>query len=340
MEAKGVREGLEEILGYIDAQASLAKIIRILTFMDDGSWVSLKPIFEALPKLVETLAREQGNDEEGKTECNYSTARLADLMDLRSKGQISDHFLEKLIIERQSVWPYTQYIAEPFRNSPQTFGALMLIAKYFRFRLKNDLGAEAVNWSKRLGEPKFTESSNKLLDSYPFLMPVVFSGGVKLSKPEFYWQFFGGVPALTQNAIKSKLFKAAFEKWPLADNFAFCPLATREADNEGKELWLEGRTWTEQLRELDHLRCKFFPMTVRFATLPELMWLDLSMHEANGRSPMGIWSFRCENPEDPQGCITYGGVCEYGAEIKESKPDSDCERVMPLFIPNEINVKK
>jgi hypothetical protein len=76
-----------------------------------------------------------------------------------------------------------------------------------------------------------------------------------------------------------------------------------------------------------------FGLEMRYATLPELMFLDLSYRLATGNSPMEIGSFRCEHPKSNHLCLRYGHIDQNGAQIEvEDKPDEWEEEVLPLLI--------
>ena len=71
------------------------------------------------------------------------------------------------------------------------------------------------------------------------------------------------------------------------------------------------------------------------------MYLDLSWRLATGHSPMEISRFRCEHPEDPDKCLTYGSVDQLGAVIEVDRdPSRHYLPVLLLFIPPVEHPKK
>jgi hypothetical protein len=251
------------------------------------------------------------------------------------KGEMSYRSLDNLAYEHSTIVVAAHYLPEWLQNSPAVWGALALIHRAHRMRLI-DLNSEAISWSSKFGEPEINKSVGELERDYPFLTRVAFESGINLAKPELYEQFFGQTPGLRKFATPDdeELFGKACEKWPLEDTFGFCPLPVWKADHSGETLWFEEYNWPEQKNELLRLQRRYPGVTVRFATMPELMFLDLSMRLiTGGESPVGIESFRCEYPDDPSKCLKYGGVGDYGAVAEVDKnPDKEHYPVLPLFI--------
>ncbi|MFH1583150.1 MAG: hypothetical protein ABIB72_02425 [Candidatus Falkowbacteria bacterium] len=314
------------------AQNELSKIISILLSLGDKKLLAMKPILENLTELgCDPDEPKKGEDDE---HWRYTIENIARAIEMIGRGEMSYRLLASLVEEHRSLIHAAQYLPKWLQNSQAVWGSLALIRRARRLR-SYDLAGAAIVWCEKLGEPIGNESIGEL-EKISFLSRVAFRSGIDMAKPALYKQFFGQIPGLRGFAspVEERLFRRACEKWLLEDIFALCPLPTWGADHSGKKFWLEKYNWQEQKNELLRLQRQYPGVTVRFATMPELMFLDLSWRlVTGGESPMGIGSFRCEHPAGNGKCLKYGGVDEHGAKVETDKyPNSEHHPVLPLFI--------
>lgn len=327
-----IQDSLKQALEEIETQNQVGRILLMLSLLGDKKLLAMESIFESLSKLD---CCSDDLEEKNRQHWGHTINNIVSFIEMIGSGQMLDYFLTNFIYNHKLLITAAHYLPEPLRNSQAVLGALALIHRARKLR-SFDLEAAAINWAKNLGEPVSDQSVGDLKSNFPFLMPVAFRSGIDLAELTLYKQFFGLAPGLrgfTSSANK-KLFCRACKKWPLEDIFALCPLPSWPADSKGEELWFEKHNWPEQQNELLRLQRMFPGVIVRFATMPELMFLDLSWRLiSGGESPMDIYSFRCEHPNSSDKCLLYGGVDKYGAEVEADKyPRYANRQVLPLFI--------
>jgi hypothetical protein len=332
-EIMDVRKEMKKLVEAAEVQKKVAGIFELLLKINDDKLCRLRPIVEAVTNLGSDFERLDNKEEDGLDHWQYMIDKIARIIEMIGKGDISYSKLEGMEDKFEKLLTAVSYLPEPLRHS-QAIGAMELVARAKRLRIRHDLAGAAINWRDRLGDPVENETTEKLQEDYPFLVPVVFNSRIILSEPTLYGQFFGLQPGLRAlEKDKMKILRAACVRWPLKDFFAFSPVPTWSADKKGEKLWFEEYTWREQMEELVRLRRKYPGVTVRFATLPELMFLDFCWRLANEDSPVGIYSFRCQHPLDDSKCLRYGNVSDYGAKIEDDIQVWETG-ALPLFILN------
>ncbi|MFA5029903.1 MAG: hypothetical protein WC518_04210 [Patescibacteria group bacterium] len=331
-----VRNELKTALTAVRDQGQLAQLLLNFLSLTDGQIRMVAPVLKSLGKFAEEHPEP---DKKELEHLNWITGLFAQMIELTTTDALSFRMLQHMLHMYRSQMTAATFLPEPFSRSHVVLGALALMVRVRRkIRHNHDLPNCAIYWAKRLGKLEGSWADGRYLGIHPGLVPVAFLRGADFSKSELNQQFFGFQPALRQfdpqNPDIPTLFAEACNKWPLEDFYAFAPIPTWAACHEGKSLWLEGLTWQEQQLELLHLQRLHRDLTVRFATLPELMFIDLCMRLATGGSPMEIGAYRCENPLYSSKCLKYGSVGQYGAEVSEDRVSSTAgEAVMPLFIP-------
>ncbi|OGY46716.1 MAG: hypothetical protein A2744_00965 [Candidatus Buchananbacteria bacterium RIFCSPHIGHO2_01_FULL_44_11] len=302
----------------------------------------LGPILESLPKLLRAKQMAGGGDSETP---GWEIDQIASIIGMLGSDEMPIRAMYSLeqrhSLLRQAV---RGNIPEPFDKSWLVSGALALAGRARQGgRFEYDLPFSAMDWAKRLGRPIMNQAVRDLQEKHPDLTLVAFNSEVQLAKAYLHQQFFGstsGLRAYASEGIKA-LLRAACKKSPFQDIYALCPLPSWQAGDEEESLLMQDLNWAEQQAEMQRLqRWLKDGITVRAASLAELMFLDLSARLiTDGESPMGIWSFRCDHPAGGDKSLEYGHVGEYGAEIEVGKK-SDNERIMPLFIIKAEPAKK
>lgn len=326
------REQIGGLLKKARVQRTLEEILaKLLGFSDQQLELVVKPILGSLEGFG-TSDGEMSQEDREHLQCVIGS--LEEVNSLVGSGAMSSEIVRQLVSQRRSLIAAAAYLPQTFQKSPLVLGALNLVVRSKRIRIGHDLGGEAIRWREKVGEPVFHNSFTKLLGQYFFLKLTIFCSIVDLSKPKLYLQYFGGQPGLRgfSSPKAEKVFQSACEKWPVQDCYALCPLPDWCADSKGQAFWFKEYTWSEQQQELIRLRRQFPGIIIRFASLSELMFLDFSMRLATAQSPFGIWSYRCEHPENPDSCLAYGGSNDYGAAIRLDEDPRRETPVMPLFI--------
>ncbi|MFA5021386.1 MAG: hypothetical protein WC517_05035, partial [Patescibacteria group bacterium] len=301
-------EEVRQVLNSSVAKGKLADLLHQLLLLDD--W-QLKIVLGVSDNMRKTVVR-QDDAAENIDRLNRLAGIFSQIIDLTATDGLNYRKLESILEMHHQQSKAVSYLPKPFQ-SQAVKGALELMTRAWRgLRHNYDLPSIAINWKGRLGEPVRSDCSESLLKQHPSLMPVIFSRGIDFSQSRLNQQFFGSCQALcyfgSKNVSEKIAFHRACKKWSLTDFYAFCPLPTWAADSEEEHgLQMGNRTWPEQQAELSRLQRLYPRLEVRFATLPELMYLDLCMRLATGNSPMGspmgIYSFRCEHPTDSNKCL-------------------------------------
>lgn len=335
-EENGRRLELHEIVEEIDPR-QLAGFVEIMK--EIMTWLNSQKAGKTL------LGREQ----------TWSDWHIAKLFQLLTENKITPSYFRSWMHERNTALGAAGKFPEPFGSAPLVVGALHLA---FRLRSgirgggEGDLSMYSYHWLERLPkvEGKSIHQAMQLLKAYPCLEPVVFDGSSPLHRQRLLFQRFGIHWGLDPSEIsqypnqksnratestrsRQGMLTRTFQKQPLRNFYALCPMGNSSIDDRGKALWLEDRTWSEQLAEFQRWQ-RSWPkgVIVRPATLPELIFLDLAGRLVWGDAGMYIHSFRCSHPDDPNKCIEYGRVSQNGAKINiDIKPDGYPDRIMPIF---------
>lgn len=327
---------IKRILDQAVQDGRLAEKLRRFLSINPKQLIMFVPLLEELGELAQTMEKATPED---AGHWQYVVEIFSGIINGVATGTMSQYLPRTMLHMHESQLSASNYLPPPFKRSLAVAGSIGLIGRAKRIRHQHDLPGQVIHWERRLG--KTTGHWGRIMEKYPGLTPVAFNSQIRLADKSLYSQFFGQWPALRHHKLPEQmLFFKAFKKWPLKDQYTFCPLPSWAADHKNQSLWMSDRNWSEQKTELLRLRRIFSDLEIRFATLPELVYLDWSWRIATGVSPMEIGSFRCEHPVNPNACLTYGGVDQYGGEIKvERDPVKWGHQVMPLFIlPKEIEV--
>ena len=326
--------GLVAALDEMVRKGNLAVSLRQLLALDDAQ---LEVIMRPILSLMNSV-KGQDIDKDNGEHLRWVAGLYERVIDSVNAGDVSWRMLQTLDHLQREQHKAVGYLPVPFRGFQQV-GAIILMATIGHARLAHDLSQTAIRWEGKLGKPVLPDAD--FLKGHPFMMPVAFCAGkwmYQIAKnPQ---QYYGCHPALHSGCLPDHLV-ASCEKWPMESIYAFCPVPSWAADHSGEAFWLEHCTWPEQQAELLKLQRRYPNMTVRFARLHELAFIDLSLRLATLNSPMGIYSFRCENPVEGANCLTYGGVDDSGAQIKQEGDSANYEhKVLPLLIIESEKKKK
>lgn len=311
------------------------QLLRLISLPDDQQLSVTLKVLDSLIGFSQDYKSPDGKDNQLQT-----AGVIAELIERITSGTMtSDALLAHLNMHRNQVSAAKNYLPHPFSQSQQVMGALILMVRARALgRQRHDLPTGTIYWEQRLGKLEKDWNLNSFVKDNR-LMPLAFSSNVNLTDTRLNQQFFGYVPALRsqrhhKNGDALSILHDACAKWPLTDFYAFAPLPSTLLSETNEHLLMKKLNWPEQQQQLEHL-CRKYPETnVRFATLPELMFIDLSLRLTDVVSPMSIMSFRCAHPSDNSKCLTYGHVDDYGAEITDnSDPTRDYLSVLPLFCP-------
>lgn len=328
-------ERMRDALSEVVEQGKLAGRLHNSLLLDDERLGLVLPALEALAEYVQ-LQDITGSVKLERTKGVVSY--FARMINLVASGAMNHQALGAMVDNYCHLMSAAYDFPHPFKQSPAVVGAAALVARARRLRLHHDLRMMQYHWQARLGKP--TYMGEQLLKDYPGLMPVIFNRVVDLTRMNLFQHWFGYQPALrTIPKTKAKLkgeMTLALKRWPLTDFYALCPLPTHICDDRNNDLRMADRTWSEQQGELQRLRRQHQAFEVRFARLPELMYLDFAMRLATGYSPMRCGHFRCEHLRADK-CFAYGEVDQNGAEIAvEKAAQTDWivshRDVLPLFI--------
>jgi hypothetical protein len=321
----GIGTGFAEDLDRMIRRGKLAAELRRLFVLSDEQLEIVAGPIHALAEFIE------GADmsEKGTEHLRWVASIYRNLISMMNAGVVSWRMFEIFNLLQQELHKAVGYMPAPFRGFQQK-GAILLMAMIGHRRLAIDLSQVSLHWADNLGKPKLPDT--EFTRKHPFMVPVVFCSGDGMKTVAKDPQRFYGQHPFLNHACPPEPVIASCDKWPMKNVFAFCPLPTWAADDDGEEFWFKDFTWPEQQAELLRLQREYPDMTVRFARLHELAFLDLCWRLATMQSPVEIGRFRCENPVEGKNCLTYGGVDQYGAQIEEERDSTKHERrVLPLF---------
>lgn len=349
------RKGLEAVLEEGRKQRDLEGIIQmLLLFSDTQLGQVVKPVLSCFHNLGKGY--EEITEDRDKEHLPWLINNFCSFLKLVDEGILPSGSWLSLLHNYIALKGAAQYLPEEFRGSLLVLGAMLLVVRATHARLHQDLCGQVIQWREKTGEP--ASSIKGLMETYPFLQPVIFFSRVDTCDPRLYYQYFGNQPGLSigrktmENPILSSFLNPLAKDTTLKkktatpnkdapetlikDCYALCPLPMSHwpLDHEGQNLWFQELSWPEQQNRLAELQKSWPNFTVRFATIHELMFLDFSARLMVVESPFKIWSFCCSDPNDSSKNWTYGGVEDYGGEIKvDKKTDNRIgRRVMPLFI--------